>query len=103
MPKFFRNDDGFRISDVNLFTLYKIIKKAKAKNWGKQINDFYEVTYSYLEEKGAKRIGIVGFCMLADESINEGINSHPALHRRKETPLQLAQGVKYLQSLLPWG
>ena len=110
LPNFFRND-SYKINDINLFTLYKIIKRAKANTWEKRSDDFNKIVYPYLEKKGVKRIGMVGFCWgaymvfsaSADERINTGVSFHPSIDRYKETPLQLAQGVKCPQLVLPGG
>ena len=110
LPNFFRGD-GYKFKDVNLFTLFSVIKRAKANSWEKRRDDFYKIIYPYLEKKGVKRIGMMGFCWggyivfcaSADERINAGVSCHPVLDRSKETPLQLAQGVKCPQLVLPAG
>ena len=110
LPDFFKKD-GYVIKDLSIWLLWKILKRVNANTWEKRKDDFTNVLFPYLQNKGVKRIGVLGFCWgaymafgaSADERVNAGVSIHPSLDRWKEKPIQLAEGVKSPQLLLAAG
>ncbi len=112
MPDFFEKD-GETEKDLNegffLFRAYSAIKRLWKSPWKAVEEHLNKRVYPFLESKGVKKIGTMGFCwggfivfnICADERVSAGVGFHPVYDKFFVSVEKLTEAVKCPQLICP--
>jgi len=112
MPDFFEGDGETEKDIMEGFAMcraYALIKRLWKCPWKKVQEHLNKTVYPYLESKGVKKIGTMGFCwggfivfnMCADERVSAGAGFHPVYDKFFVSVQKLTEAVQCPQLICP--
>jgi len=112
MPDFFEGDGGTEkdfLEGFFLFKTYSIMKRLWKVPFKKVQEHLNKSIYPFLESKGVKKIGTMGFCwggfivfnICADERVGAGVGFHPVYDKFFVSVQKLTEAVKCPQLICP--